>query len=185
MSASKLDIRALLSDGDLRTVGRAKEVIASVKTQHDFDQLFSLLYEKDRRVQMRAADIVEKITRNETNYLRKYKKQVFDLFLGAVHKEFKWHLAAMITRVKLSEEDLGTVWDKLYSWATSNQESRIVRVNSMHALFDLTMKFKDLGLQHELMQVLEILDQQDVPSIKARVRMIRKKLNVSGKTKKG
>jgi hypothetical protein len=52
----------ILKEGDLRTVGKVKEVIAEIKDQQAFDQLFKGLYSDDRKVIMRTADAIEKIT---------------------------------------------------------------------------------------------------------------------------
>lgn len=38
-----------LQGGDLRSIGKANEIVSMVKDQNDFDELFSGLYHSDRK----------------------------------------------------------------------------------------------------------------------------------------
>jgi len=51
-----------LKGGDLRSIGQTNEVVNEVKNQLDFDILFEGLYHQDRKIRMRTADAIEKIT---------------------------------------------------------------------------------------------------------------------------
>ncbi|RQP18386.1 MAG: hypothetical protein EAS52_05655 [Parapedobacter sp.] len=55
----------ILQGGDLRSIGKANQVVAQVGDQSTFDELFKELYNTDRKVVMRAADSIEKITVNK------------------------------------------------------------------------------------------------------------------------
>jgi hypothetical protein len=56
-----LQLQQLLSGGDLRSVGNVVFIIAQIKSQEDFDELFLYLVHPDQVVVMRAADAIEKI----------------------------------------------------------------------------------------------------------------------------
>ncbi|HWY97829.1 MAG TPA: hypothetical protein VNY36_01980, partial [Bacteroidia bacterium] len=69
---------------------------------------------------------------------------------------------------------IGIVWAKLTSWALNKKESRIVRVFSLQGLFDLLKQAPELRVDYE--QTLTTLEGEPIPSIAARVRILRKKL---------
>jgi len=68
-------------------------------SQHDFDELFKLLFHADRLIVMRAADMIEKITVRDSLYLTSHKIEIFDLCEIAQNKELKWHLALLLPRL--------------------------------------------------------------------------------------
>src|SRR4051812_35033388 len=93
---------------------------------------------------MRAADAIEKITTGYPNYLQRYKTAIIQLCDKAENKELKWHLALLVSRHLLSPDELEKVWQMLLRWATDKNESRIVRVNCLQGLFDLSTENKEL-----------------------------------------
>lgn len=52
----------ILKGGDLRSIGKTNEVVGMVNNQKSFDELYQLLFHPDRKIVMRAADAIEKIT---------------------------------------------------------------------------------------------------------------------------
>jgi len=70
-----------LKGADLRSIGKANEVATMVHTQKDFDQLFSGLNHSDRKVVMRTADAIEKITGKKSGFLTPHKKTIFGTML--------------------------------------------------------------------------------------------------------
>ena len=95
-----LQLQQLLSGGDLRSVGNVDSVIAQIKSQEDFDELFLYLFHPDRLVVMRAADAIEKIAAEKPSYLMKHKNQIIELCYSAFRKEVRWHLALLIPRLR-------------------------------------------------------------------------------------
>lgn len=86
----------------------------------------------------------------------------------AQDKEFKWHLALLVSRINLTQDEIGQVWVKLTKWAKDKSESKIVRVNSLQTLYDLTKKFTDFEKDLEL--TIQEIKSENVPSINARIR---------------
>jgi hypothetical protein len=167
-----------LKGGDLRSIGKANVIISEITNQKKFDKLFEGLFDTDRLVVMRAADAVEKITIAHPEYLDSHKKQLLELFQTANHIELKWHLAQLmprlILRLKLSEKETGIIWDKLTQWALDKTGSRIVRVNSIQALFDIQKQYPELRKDFE--NTIAQADRQNVPSVSARIRILRTKI---------
>jgi hypothetical protein len=162
----------LLSGGDLRSIGDVNKLISRINTQKEFDELFFFLNSDDRLVVMRAADAIEKITIKNPEYLNKYKKSILKFLDIAEDKEFKWHLALLISRIKLNSDDRKKVFMKLSEWASDKEESRIARVNSVQTLFTLTGDDPELKKAFDL--ILKELKKENIPSINARL----KKLNL-------
>jgi hypothetical protein len=95
------NILTRLKGGDRRTIGRANEVAAQVSKRPElFPELISGLWSDDPLIRMRAADAAEKVTRNQAQLLKRYKKELLGLMAEAEEKELRWHLAAMISRLK-------------------------------------------------------------------------------------
>ncbi len=158
----------ILSGGDLRSIGKSDSVVLKIQNQNDFDELFKCMFHKDRIVVMRAADTIEKITINNPTYLTKHKKKILELCNTAIDKELKWHLALLIPRLHLDRMELGKTWNTLTHWAEDKRESRIVRVNSIQGLFELSKQEK--SLTQDLNLTLLELENENIPSINARIK---------------
>ena len=133
-----------LSGGDLRSIGKSNTVVRTIKTQKAFDNLFKLLSHKDRKVVMRAADAIEKISISNPHFIFKYKTQFLQLLHDADNKELKWHLAQIIPRLPLKDPELQKTFKTLSDWLFNEAESKIVRVNSLQAIADLSANDPEL-----------------------------------------
>lgn len=161
----------LMKRGDLRSIGHSEEVIPLIDNRQNFDKLFELLFHNDRLVVMRTADAVEKITIDHPEYLKAHKKEILNLFDKAEDKELKWHLAQIVSRVKLNENEAGKAWQILTGWALDPKESRIVRTNSVHGLFNLLSQYP--GLEQDFLLTIDQVTKENIPSINARLRQLK------------
>ena len=159
---------------DLRTIAKSNEVVQSIQDQSSFDALFALLWHHERPLVMRAADAVEKVTRSRREFLEPHRDQLLSLLKSAIHKEVKWHVAQLVSRLKLTEAELKEVWSVLMYWAKNPNESKIVRVNSLQGLFEIAQQMP--SLQDGFEQTLNNLDHEPIPSIQARIKKLRKAL---------
>lgn len=166
------DIRKYLSLGDLRSIGQVDKIIPLIKDQKSFDILFSYLYSDDRKLVMQAADAIEKVTIDNPKFLFRFKNEILKFLTIAKNKEFKWHLALLVTRLKLNENELEEVGSKLADWLMNKSESRIVRVNSLQSLHELARRYDQL--KNKLMESVKSIRTENIPSINARL----KKLNL-------
>ena len=161
----------LLKGGDLRSIAKSNKVVSLVDNQERFDELFQNLFDTDRIVVMRTADAVEKITLKNRAYLQKHKTEILSLCDRARDKELKWHLALLLSRLSLSENEFGKVWQKLTSWGRSKKESKIVRVNSLQGLADLLPR--NMGFTEDFNLTLSKIGKEKIPSINARIKKLR------------
>lgn len=166
-------LKNLLKGGDLRSIGKSNEVVAMIGSQDAFDQLFLGLMDPDRKVVMRVADALEKISIQNPGYLQKHKRELLDLCRSAKEIELKWHLALIVSRLDLTRKETGMIWDLLTKWATDKNESKIVRVNAVQSLFNLLQS--NPGLHEDFGFTVSGIERENIPSLDARIRKIRKK----------
>lgn len=157
-----------MKGGDLRSIGEANNVVKEINNQDDFDNVFRGLFHSDRKVVMRTADVIEKTTIQNPKFLLKHKKEILALCNSVQHIELKWHLALFVSRLSLTEKELGIVWQLLTKWATDNKESRIVRVNSLQSLYNLLHVNQELEQDFKL--TINEVTKDNIPSINARIR---------------
>lgn len=165
----------LLSGGDLRSIGKNNSVIKKIKNQTDFDELFKYLFHANRIVVMRAADAIEKVTATNLNYLGTHKPEIFTLCSTAKNKELLWHLAQLIPRMSLSYEEFIKAWKMLSSWTFDKSNSRIVRVCAIQSLYDLSKQQQNL--MTDLNTIMFEIEKENIPSLNARLRLIRKEIS--------
>ncbi|MBL7996436.1 hypothetical protein JNM05_13800 [bacterium] len=125
-------------------------------------------------MKMRAADIIEKISLHNPQYLTRHKKEIIDLCNAAKDKELKWHLALLIPRLHLHTKEFDNAWNTLTKWAKDKTNSRIVRVNSIQGLFEMIKQKNKLEKDFHL--TLSEVEIENIPSINARIRNIRKQI---------
>lgn len=161
----------MLKGGDLRSIGKANQIVALVNDQQTFDELFSALFNMDRIEIMRAADAIEKITANKPDYLHPHKYDILELCNKAMDIELKWHLALLVSRLDLTKKEVDNVWKILTRWASDKKESKIVRVNSLQGLHTILQSNQELI--QDFNQVLNKVERENIPSINARIRKLK------------
>ncbi|MEJ1222886.1 hypothetical protein [Sediminicola sp. 1XM1-17] len=159
-----------LEGGDLRSAAKADELRDLIRTQTDFDAIFHFLHREDRLLVMRAADALEKISRDHPKYLESHEDEILEFLQTAEHKEFKWHLAQMVGRLKLVPAKRTMAYKVLTSWATNSAESSIVRVNALQAIHDMNLEYLDM--EKELQQLIITLKRENIPSLNSRIRKL-------------
>jgi len=120
---------------------------------------------------MRTIDAMEKISVDHySKFLKKHTHDIIQLLHMAKDKEFKWHLAIIISRLELNTEQLVSVWNRLKSWTLDKDESKIVRVNAIESLF--FMSKRDTKLHKEFDAIIKKIESEQIPSIQARIRKL-------------
>lgn len=160
----------LLLGRDLRPIRQNSIVVQSVHDQRTFDELFSLIFHHERPLVMRAIDAVKKVTSKHPEFLYPHKVQLLTVLKSADHKELKWHIAQLVTRIDLNTEELNDVWHTLAYLTLNKNEGKIVRVNALQGLFDLSRdkpRFKE-----ELQKIISAIGHEMIPSIQARIKRI-------------
>jgi predicted thioredoxin/glutaredoxin len=170
MNNKSEEIKKLLIGGDLRSIGDSSKIIKLINNQNDFDLLFGFINSDDRLIVMRAADVIEKITRNKKKYLDKHKNNIIRLLEKATNKELKWHLAQIVSRLNLTSKDSYKVFSILKKWILDKNESRIVRVDALQSISEISKI--DPTIKQELNQIICQIKTENIPSLNARIKKI-------------
>ena len=171
---SKILFEQVLNSGDLRGTDGVDIVVKMVQNQSDFDLLFSCLKTKNRLVVERSADAIEKISRTYPEFLTKHKNTILNYCQIAQNKELKWHLSQLLPRLMLDNAEFRSMSILLEEWARNREESKICRVNALQSLYDLSIIHRR-SLDH-LTILMDVLEHEDIPSLNARIRILRSKL---------
>ena len=160
----------LLKGSDLRSIGNSNKIVALIKAQKEFDELFKNLFDEDRTVVMCAADAIEKISLKNPAYLHPHKKEILKLFADAENKELQWHLALLAPRITWNANERKNVFIILKTWAKNKETSKIVRVNSIQALHDFLQQGK--FSEEDFRKIISEIKKENIPSINARIRKL-------------
>jgi HEAT repeat protein len=167
------DILAKLKGGDRRSIGRSKEAVKDIaNTPALFADLFAGLFDADPLVRMRAADAVEKSTRNSPELLRPWKRALLEQVYILQEKEVRWHVAQLIPRLSLNPGEQEKAVQILMGYL--DDESSIVRTFSMQALADLALR--DGRLRSQVTPLIERLTRTGTPAMRSRGRKLLKQL---------
>ncbi|WP_214763432.1 hypothetical protein [Exiguobacterium sp. s141] len=169
-----MDIREVLSGGDLRSVGHVDAVVAYVGNDPDrFSELMTGLTDDRPVVRMRSADAMEKVTRRHPKLLRAHRASLFEQLQIVTQQEVRWHLAQLMPRMTLTEEEASGIVHVLTDWIDTGT-SAIVIVNALQAIFDLSAvhsRFRD-----DLKTLLESQCETGSPAVKSRSKKLLQKL---------
>ncbi|TCI77712.1 hypothetical protein EVJ20_07050 [Exiguobacterium sp. SH0S1] len=155
-----------LQGGDLRSIGRVDEVVQFVGDDSErFAELMVGLTDDRPVVRMRSADAVEKITRRYPELLKAHQAPLLELLPAFTQQEVRWHVAQLMPRLPLSDDEAGQVVRVLKAWIAS-ETSKIVIVNSLQALFDLSVRYS--RFHDELIDLLHKQLDTGSPAVRSR-----------------
>lgn len=162
-------IRSLLTHGDRRSIGRVEEVLALVKqTPARAKHLSACLWDDDGAVRMRAADAMEKLSREQPQILQPFGAQLLSLLCEARQKELRWHLAVMVPRLRLKASECRLVSEILVSYLEDT--SSIVKVFALQGLADLTRQSPNL--RPMVVDLLRVSARTGTAAMRARARRL-------------
>lgn len=131
-----------------------------------------MLWDFDPLVAMRAADALEKFTREKPDLLQRYKAQLLGLLAECTQQEVRWHLAAMVPRLRLSYPEIRRAAQTLQTYLQDT--SSIVKTLAMQGLVDLTAQ--NASLRPEVTELIRSLTRSGTPAMRARGRHLLKQL---------
>jgi len=169
----KRGIADRLKGGDRRSIGNSDEIAAEVaNTPAIFPDLFECLFNTDPVIRMRAADAVEKVTRDNPHLLQPWKRHLLETISASEDKEIRWHVAQMLPRLNLSHRERETAVQILMGYLSD--ESSIVKTLSMQGLADLAAH--DEQLRAQITPLIERLTKTDTAAMRSRGRKLLKQL---------
>ncbi|MGB6690712.1 MAG: hypothetical protein WBE76_22990 [Terracidiphilus sp.] len=166
-------IRDMLSGGDRRSIGRADEVADLVRRQpRKAAGLVECLWDFDRTVVARAANALEKASREHPSILSPYKDALLGLMVEAEQKELRWQLALMIPRLQLTAAECARAAAILENWLEDS--SSIVKTFAMQGLADLIPQ--NPSSEAKVLDTLRTLSRSGTAAMRARGRILLKRL---------
>jgi len=163
----------MLSGGDRRSLGRVAEVLDLAKGHpQKVSFLVDCLWDEDACVCMRAADALEKISRDQATCLQSHKIHLLALLAQATQQEVRWHLAVIVPRLQLTDSECRQIMEVLRSYL--EDRSAIVKASAMQGLADLTDQ--DVSLRPSVIRLIRSLTRTGTPAMRARGRKLLQKL---------
>lgn len=93
----------MLSTGEPRSLGQTEEVVRLVLAdRRRLDQLFELLFHSDEIVRMRAGDALEKVCRQQPEWMSPFKERLLTEVSRIAQPSVQWHLAQMLGEIEWS-----------------------------------------------------------------------------------
>ncbi|MTI95724.1 MAG: hypothetical protein FH749_09620 [Firmicutes bacterium] len=155
-----------LSGGDLRSIGRANEVVQEIIDAPEmFGTVFEAIFAEDPVLRMRCSDVIEKVSAAHPELLQGYKDKLLKEMPAVRQKEVRWHLAQMVTYLKLGKQEKLAVMDTLLSWI-ENEGSKIVIVNSLQTLAEFAKQ--DYQLRPRVVEIIKLAAETSSPAIVSR-----------------
>jgi hypothetical protein len=175
---AKVDLRSELAVG--RNAFHPGRVCAVVEWMADAPRrvpaLIELMWDDDAGVAGRAADVLERITRDPSPAMRRavesYKQEIIGLLSDARFAKVRWNLALTIPRMPLTVPECRRVAAVLQTWL--DDASSIIKTTALHAMADLTRQ--DPACLPEVLDLLRTCGRSGTPAMRARSRILLKAL---------
>lgn len=144
-----------------------------------FPSLFQeMLHNPNSRVRLRMGNAVEKAARQDPAVLLPFKSDILTAAQQRQEPEIIWHIALLLGYLPLEEDDLALAVNKLYEWFDT-VNNKFVKVNCLQTLAVLAMQHN--WLKPEVIETLKAALNAESASLKARARILLKKLNPTRK----
>ena len=169
-----------LALGDRRTIGDAPTVAEAVAADPArLPELVGCLFDEDAGVRMRAADALERVSRGNARPLDAFAEHLLTDAAAIEQAEVRWHLAQILPRLTLTDEQRGRAVALLGEWF-EHSASRIVQTSALQAMVDLAANEPDL--RPVAADMLGRAMRSGVPSLAARAKRILKPFEVDRAT---
>jgi hypothetical protein len=174
--ATEESIRRMLALGGRLDVGRVWEVVELIEGRPgSLEQLVECLWDDNPAIANRAADALERVTRDRPAQAQCWKEPLLGLIAETVEKKVRWNLALVIPRLKLTVPECRRVAEVLRSYL--DDPSSIVKTAALHGMADLTRQ--DPGSLTGVLDLLRIAGRSGTPAMRARSRILLKELECS------
>jgi hypothetical protein len=162
-------IQEMLGGGDRRSIGAVEHVVALVLAHSDrAGELVESLWDSDAVVRMRAADALEKVSRERAEWIEPFKANLLGLMAETGQQEVRWHLAAIVPRLKLAESERRRVLEILRTYLEDC--SSIVKTFAMQGMWDLAEQ--DAALRPGVVDLFGELTRTGTAAMRARGRKL-------------
>lgn len=138
--------------------------------------LIELMWDDDAGVAGRAADVLERVTRDPSPAVRRavegFKEEIIGLLSDARFAKLRWNLALTLPRLTLTVAECRRIAAVLQTWL--EDLSSIVKTTALHAMADLTRQNPES--LPEVLDLLRMAGRSGTPAMRARSRILLKAL---------
>jgi plasmid stabilization system protein ParE len=171
----------MLVPGGRLDLGRVWEVVELVDSEpRKLARLVECLWDEDPAVANRAADALERVTRERPARAQKWKEPLLGLLAEAGEKRLRWNLALLIPRLKLTVSECRRAAALLRSYL--DDKSSILKTAALHGLADLTRQ--DFSLVSDVIDLLRLASRSGTPAMRARSRILLEKIEKPAKERR-
>ncbi|WNJ21316.1 TIGR04282 family arsenosugar biosynthesis glycosyltransferase [Pontibacter sp. G13] len=170
------DILDKLNHGDKRSLEGVEEVLAMAESQPELlPVLFDGMYDPRPLVRMRAADIVEKLTKKNYSLLAPFKDRLIgDLGKFRLDEDTQMSIPILLGRLQLEGNEVPLVVDNLIDWLYDTPK-KFVKVFCMQSMVDQALKHP--WLLEEVEMIVQSQMEEGTNAIKARGRHLLKAID--------
>jgi hypothetical protein len=154
---------------------RNQRIRESIEDQESFDELFKLVFHHERSVAQRAMRAIMMVEKEHPEFLLTHTEQLLILLGSPDNKDIKGMVIQLIPKANLDSAELERVWHILTYLALNQNEQKLIRVNALQSLYELT--HKQSTFVHELQDTLNALTYDHTPSVQAKIMKLRGLLN--------
>jgi hypothetical protein len=178
----QIGVRSMLVPGGRLEAGRAREVAELILTHpRKTGQVVECLWDDDPGVANRAADALERASHSRPSLLAPWKDALLARLAEGKENKLRWNLALMMARLELTVSETERTMIALESYL--DDRGSIVRTAAMHGMAGLALQ--NPVLLPEVLDTLRILTRSGTPAMRARGRMLLKKLEAADKLPRG
>ena len=164
-------IRKMLAPGRRLDVGRVWEVVELIEGRPGrLGQLVECLFDDDPAVASRAADAMERVTRDRPHQAQRWKESLMGLLAETTEKKVRWNLALLIPRLRLTVPECRRVAEVLNTYL--DDPSSIVKTAALHGMADLTRQNPES--LPDVLDLLRFAGRSGTPAMRARSRILLK-----------
>jgi hypothetical protein len=162
-------LAALLAGSDLRSLGRANQIVTLVLEKSAlFAELLQCMWSDDPVVRMRAADATEKISAVKPKLPQRFRGELLGLADESTQQEVQWHLALLLPRLSLNTLERRRAADRLKEYLRSR--SSIVKTHALQGLWELAQSNEHL--RAEVQDLLAQAARSGTAAMRARSRKL-------------
>lgn len=169
----KENIRQMLTPGKPLEIGRVWEVVELIEGRPGkITQLVECIWDEDAGVASRAADVLERVTRDRPQQAQRWKDELLGLMGETTEKKVRWNLALVVPRLKLTVAECRRAAEAMKFYL--DDASSIVKTAALHGMTDLTRQ--DPESLPEVLDMLRVAGRSGTPAMRARSRILLKAL---------
>lgn len=160
-----MKVETLLRGSDPRSLAGVTRVIDEVLHERaELREVVDALEHDDAIVRMRAADALEKLTREDPELLEPFREALLRLARTTPQASLRWHLAQMVPRLALATAERRAMVTVFRGYL--DDPSAIVRSSAMQAITEFAIV--DRTLRRSVLALLRKIVETGTPAMRVR-----------------